>query len=876
MRKNLEKLLAIVIAVCMLATMLSLPAVSFADTWDGTAVSDSLAGSGTEEDPFIIATAADLAYFANQANTDASYFPGQFISLTADIDLNNLDFPAVKKFSGTLNGNGHEISGININKSANNVGFFRMLTGGSTIENLTLSGSVVSTGNNVGGFAGYLDNGHVIITNCVNNLNVTGNTYVGGFAGNAYLASSLTITGCVNNGSISSSAASGAVYIGGFIGNATYLVSKVTFSYCINNGAVSTTGTSAGGFVGDMRTQGIFEYCENTGAISGEAILAGFVSRNENAATDKPIIFKNCINVGAITGTRATGNAFEAAILGYYGGAQGTPEVENVYYRDSDITLGGATNDHQSYAEPLGEAKTDAEFADGTVLALLNSQKKAYEQGTNYPILILPPAEDVPCEHTDVSDDWSYDDENHWHICNTCGEAVDVAAHTESDWIIDTEATTEATGAKHKECTVCGKVLAEETIPINNPNAWDGSVSDSIEGEGTEEAPYLIGSAADLAYFAAQVNGGKDYEGEYVKVTADINLSNVAVAPIGNTDALFKGTFDGDGFTVSGLNISSDSDKGIGFFGAAHMATIKNINVKGNVICTGRIVAVAGLLGKANNVTLYNCSFDGTVTCGNTLTSNGAGGWAINDMNYLSASGLVCEVNGGTVTIDKCYVAGTIIGFGRGGSLVGSVNGDYTANITNSYSTADITVEDNGYTYNYRAGGGLIGFLNTGTINMDSCYYYGTGLEARSSGMGGAIISHFAGGTFNCTNTYYNSDKNAAEYANYEYGTGATEAEFADGTVLALLNGDAEEPVFEQGEFYPVFAAVQPATYVPGDINGDVEVDNKDLIRLFQYLSEWGVEVNEDALDVNGDQAVDNKDLIRLFQYLSEWNVEIF
>ena len=64
--------------------------------------------------------------------------------------------------------------------------------------------------------------------------------------------------------------------------------------------------------------------------------------------------------------------------------------------------------------------------------------------------------------------------------------------------------------------------------------------------------------------------------------------------------------------------------------------------------------------------------------------------------------------------------------------------------------------------------------------------------------------------------------------------------------------------------------------YVPGDINGDSEVDNKDLIRLFQYLSNWEVEVNEDALDVNGDGSVDNKDLTRLFQYLSNWDVEIF
>lgn len=62
----------------------------------------------------------------------------------------------------------------------------------------------------------------------------------------------------------------------------------------------------------------------------------------------------------------------------------------------------------------------------------------------------------------------------------------------------------------------------------------------------------------------------------------------------------------------------------------------------------------------------------------------------------------------------------------------------------------------------------------------------------------------------------------------------------------------------------------------PGDINGDYEVDNKDLTRLFQYLSNWDVYVNEAALDVNGDESVDNKDLTRLFQYLSNWDVEIF
>ncbi|MBO4734141.1 MAG: hypothetical protein J5662_06650, partial [Clostridia bacterium] len=69
---------------------------------------------------------------------------------------------------------------------------------------------------------------------------------------------------------------------------------------------------------------------------------------------------------------------------------------------------------------------------------------------------------------------------------------------------------------------------------------------------------------------------------------------------------------------------------------------------------------------------------------------------------------------------------------------------------------------------------------------------------------------------------------------------------------------------------------VEADTHVPGDINGDGVLNNKDLTRFFQYLSDWDVEVNEAALDVNGDGAVNNKDLTRLFQYLSDWDVEIF
>ncbi len=61
--------------------------------------------------------------------------------------------------------------------------------------------------------------------------------------------------------------------------------------------------------------------------------------------------------------------------------------------------------------------------------------------------------------------DWKYDSTNHWHECSRCHDKNDEAAHSASEWIIDTAATGTAEGAKHKECTVCKKVLETATIP---------------------------------------------------------------------------------------------------------------------------------------------------------------------------------------------------------------------------------------------------------------------------------------------------------------------------------------------------------------------------------------------------------------------------
>ena len=71
----------------------------------------------------------------------------------------------------------------------------------------------------------------------------------------------------------------------------------------------------------------------------------------------------------------------------------------------------------------------------------------------------------IPAPGHTAGTEWKSDDTNHWHGCSRCHDKNDEAAHSTSEWIIDTSATETAEGAKHKECTVCKKILETATIP---------------------------------------------------------------------------------------------------------------------------------------------------------------------------------------------------------------------------------------------------------------------------------------------------------------------------------------------------------------------------------------------------------------------------
>lgn len=63
--------------------------------------------------------------------------------------------------------------------------------------------------------------------------------------------------------------------------------------------------------------------------------------------------------------------------------------------------------------------------------------------------------------------------------------------------------------------------------------------------------------------------------------------------------------------------------------------------------------------------------------------------------------------------------------------------------------------------------------------------------------------------------------------------------------------------------------------HIPGDVNGDDVVNNKDLGLLQRYINGWNVDVNVAVADVNGDGNINNKDLGLLQRYINGWDVEL-
>ena len=247
---------------------------------------------------------------------------------------------------------------------------------------------------------------------------------------------------------------------------------------------------------------------------------------------------------------------------------------------------------------------------------------------------------------------------------------------------------------------------------------------------------FKISSADSLEALATAVkeNDGKgayNLKGFTFYLANDIELSDTWT-PISNVaypaDA-FAGTFDGNGHTISGLQISATAANQ-GLFGLINGATIQNLKVSGEVSSSKSYVG--GIVGKVQSGTVKNCSFTGTVT---TSASGGyAGGIVGGTVNSTTITGCSNKalVKGGVVggilgytkntTIQDCYNTGDINGQKAGG-IVGQ--NTTKSKITNAYNKGNISGTANA--------GDITGF--NGVTNSESnCYGKDDSISAGTLG----------------------------------------------------------------------------------------------------------------------------------------------
>lgn len=155
--------------------------------------------------------------------------------------------------------------------------------------------------------------------------------------------------------------------------------------------------------------------------------------------------------------------------------------------------------------------------------------------------------------------------------------------------------------------------LAWIAVPVSaraETDVWNGTIASGFAGgTGMENDPYQINTAKELAYFAKTVNEGQPYNGLYIVLKNDLDLNNQEWTPIGNSRNPFKGNFDGDNHTVTGMQISNSSKDYVGLFGECTKhninSAIKNITVRNSDIC-GKS-HVGAIVGWAYEINIENC-----------------------------------------------------------------------------------------------------------------------------------------------------------------------------------------------------------------------------------------------------------------------------
>ncbi|MGN1262504.1 MAG: hypothetical protein ACI4TW_00565, partial [Prevotella sp.] len=230
-----------------------------------------------------------------------------------------------------------------------------------------------------------------------------------------------------------------------------------------------------------------------------------------------------------------------------------------------------------------------------------------------------------------------------------------------------------------------------------------GSISAlSLKGSGTVEAPFLIGSEADLRKFQEAVET-EESQGQYYQLTADIDMSEESMPAIGSSSHPFQGTFDGNGHSINGLVTAS------GYLFDRLQGTVQNLTLldyKGKADKTGIVSSIAYYVGSnadgAQAGHIQNCYVSGTIEAyrSGTVAENDviATGLCVNvyDLSTIENSYFKGNIKVSSKTIDGQTVKNTGLSESDANTYL------YVGGMAKAYSGITSTVATNSYaSFNY-------------------------------------------------------------------------------------------------------------------------------------------------------------------------------
>lgn len=450
-------------------------------------------------------------------------------------------------------------------------------------------------------------------------------------------------------------------------------------------GIVGYVNNSTSAFldVTDCLFAGGIEYTD--GVTSGNSACGGIIGYNNGGFAT----IKNCLSLGDIT-TEVRG-----LIFGQLNG--NNSKIYNCYYQGDYANAPASTGT----ASPMeATAVSDEQLASGEICYLLN---ESVSGGTEWYQTL--PGDSKPT--LDNTHELVYVNGT---VCPDTGAPQGTVSYGNSEGTI--------VGNHHFVdgfCSYCDFLDESYMTPI------DGN--------------YMIGTPAQLMWFAAFVNAGHQTANAKLANITPLDLTGVAVEPIGNSSAAYTGTFDGQGKSITGFSATSTGNGGL--FGNINNATIKDFSISGSL--TVNSGTGSGVIGWATNSTISGIH--------STLVINVPG----NETHHVA--GVVGSCQGGN-TVSGCSFAGTLTVTGNTRDCFGGVAGyfknDNMKNCAN-YGTLSYTKSD-GYV------GGVAGYINnadahiTNSLAIGTVTYAGEGTPTYGGTLIGRLANHTAA---NFCNNYW-------------------------------------------------------------------------------------------------------------------------